>query len=86
MPPESSRWERFVGTFASDAQRYGFAIVHTPMFEDVRVFHRGIGEGSDVVGKEMYEFTDRGGRHLALRPEGTASIVRAFERALEAAA
>ena len=78
MPPESSRWERFVGKFASDAQRYGFAMVHTPMFEDVRVFNRGIGEGSDVVGKEMYEFTDRGGRHLALRPEGTASIVRAF--------
>ncbi len=48
------------------------------MFEDVRVFRRGIGEGSDVVGKEMYEFEDRGGRALALRPEGTAPIVRAF--------
>lgn len=78
MPPESSRWQHFVGEFARNAERYGFAMVHTPMFEDVKVFHRGIGEGSDVVGKEMYEFTDRGGRHLALRPEGTASIVRAF--------
>ncbi len=48
------------------------------MFEDVAVFRRGIGEGSDVVGKEMYEFEDRGGRTLALRPEGTAPMVRAW--------
>ena len=78
MPPESARWEAFLATFAELAGRYGFGLVHTPLFEDVRVFHRGIGEASEVVGKEMYEFTDRGGRHLALRPEGTASIVRAF--------
>jgi histidyl-tRNA synthetase len=78
MPPESARWEAFLVGFASLARRYGFGMVHTPLFEDIRVFHRGIGEGSEVVGKEMYEFTDRGGRHLALRPEGTASIVRAY--------
>ncbi len=78
LPPESARWEAFLAGFASLAGRYGFGMVHTPMFEDIRVFHRGIGETSEVVGKEMYEFTDRGGRHLALRPEGTASIVRAF--------
>jgi histidyl-tRNA synthetase len=48
------------------------------MFEEVGVFVRGMGEGTDVVGKEMYEFRDKGDRHLALRPEGTASIVRAF--------
>jgi histidyl-tRNA synthetase len=53
-------------------------MVHTPIFEEARVFRRGIGAESEVVGKEMYEFTDRGGRELALRPEGTASIVRAF--------
>ena len=56
----------------------GYGLAHTPIFEDVRVFRRGIGEGSDVVGKEMYEFEDRGGRALALRPEGTAPMVRAF--------
>ena len=56
----------------------GYGLAHTPIFEDVRVFRRGIGEGSDVVGKEMYEFEDRGGRTLALRPEGTAPMVRAF--------
>jgi histidyl-tRNA synthetase len=78
MPPESARWEALLALFASLAQRYGFSMVHTPIFEDIKVFHRGIGEASEVVGKEMYEFTDRGGRHLALRPEGTASIVRAY--------
>jgi len=50
----------------------------TPVFEYSSVFRRGIGDASDVVGKEMYEFTDRDGQQLALRPEGTASIVRAF--------
>jgi histidyl-tRNA synthetase len=78
MPPQSTRWEALLAAFATLSERYGFAMVHTPMFEDVRVFHRSIGEESDVVGKEMYEFTDRGGRSMALRPEGTASIVRAF--------
>ena len=48
------------------------------MFEDARLFRRGIGDESDVVRKEMYEFADRGGRDVALRPEGTASVVRAF--------
>ncbi len=67
-----------MGLFATWCEAAGFGLVHTPMFEDVRVFRRGMGEGSEVVGKEMYEFTDRGGRGLALRPEGTASVVRAF--------
>jgi histidyl-tRNA synthetase len=76
--PESARWESLVAAFASQVEAAGYGLIHTPMFEDVRVFRRGIGEGSDVVGKEMYEFEDRGGRALALRPEGTAPVVRAF--------
>jgi histidyl-tRNA synthetase len=76
--PESTRWEGLLADFASLVERAGYGLAHTPTFEDVRVFRRGIGEGSDVVGKEMYEFEDRGGRTLALRPEGTAPIVRAF--------
>ena len=76
--PESTRWEALVATYASQVEAAGYGLAHTPMFEDVRVFRRGIGEGSDVVGKEMYEFEDRGGRTLALRPEGTAPMVRAF--------
>jgi histidyl-tRNA synthetase len=78
LPPDSARWEALVAQFATLAERHGFGLAHTPMFEDARVFRRGIGEASEVVGKEMYEFDDRSGRHLALRPEGTASIVRAF--------
>jgi histidyl-tRNA synthetase len=76
--PESSRWETLLATFAGLVEAAGYGLAHTPLFEDVKVFRRGIGEGSDVVGKEMYEFQDRGGRTLALRPEGTAPIVRAY--------
>ncbi len=64
--------------FAREVERAGYGLVLSPMFEEVGVFVRGMGEGTDVVGKEMYEFRDKGDRHLALRPEGTASIVRAF--------
>ncbi|MGH9017023.1 MAG: histidine--tRNA ligase [Acidimicrobiales bacterium] len=78
LAPESGRWEALVALFAGRARRAGFGLALTPMFEDARLFHRGIGDDSDVVAKEMYEFSDRGGRHLALRPEGTAPVVRAF--------
>src|ERR1035441_5641602 len=76
--PESARWEALVARFASGVERAGYGLAHTPIFEDVKLLRRGIDEGSDVVGKEMYEFEDRGGRMLALRPEGTAPMVRAF--------
>jgi len=76
--PESTRWEAVLARFADQVERAGYGLAHTPIFEDVKVFRRGIGEGSDVVGKEMYEFEDRGGRTLALRPEGTAPMVRAW--------
>ncbi len=76
--PESARWERLVAEFAGRVQRAGFGLVLNPMFEDAQLFRRGIGSDSDVVRKEMYEFEDRGGRAVALRPEGTASVVRAF--------
>jgi len=76
--PESTRWEALLSRFAARAGRAGFGLVLTPVFEDAGLFRRGMGGDSDVVTKEMYEFADRGGRHLALRPEGTASVVRAF--------
>ena len=78
LAPESAQWEGVIATFAQFAHRYGFSLVLTPLFEDVGVFNRGIGENSEVARKEMYVFEDRGGRRLALRPEGTASVVRAF--------
>ena len=78
LPPASARWETLLGGFAAVAGRAGYGLVIDPLFEDVGVFLRGIGEGSEVVTKEMYEFEDKGGRRMALRPEGTASVVRAF--------
>ena len=76
--PESARWIDLVARFARRARLAGYGLALTPMFEEARLFRRGIGEQSEVVGKEMYEFTDRGGRDMALRPEGTAPVVRAF--------
>lgn len=60
------------------AQYYGFQEIETPMFEFSEVFHRTLGETSDVVSKETYTFTDRGGDNITLRPEGTAGVARAF--------
>ena len=77
LPPESGRWEALVGAFAARARRFGYGLVMTPAYEHVEVFQR-VGEGTDVVRKEMYEFEDKGGRRLALRPEGTAPVVRAY--------
>jgi histidyl-tRNA synthetase len=77
LPPESARWEALLAAFAALAHRYGYGLIQSPMFEDIGVFQR-IGEGTDVVTKEMYDFRDKGDRHVALRPEGTASVARAF--------
>ncbi|GAC1594293.1 MAG: histidine--tRNA ligase [Acidimicrobiales bacterium] len=77
LPPASAGYERVIATFAGLAGRAGYGLVVSPMFEDVGVFHR-VGEATDVVRKEMYDFDDKGGRRLALRPEGTASVVRAY--------
>ncbi|GIU83628.1 MAG: histidine--tRNA ligase [Acidimicrobiales bacterium] len=77
LPPESDRWAELVVGFAGQVGRAGYGLLVSPMFEDVGVFAR-MGEGTDVVRKEMYEFEDRGGRRMALRPEGTASAVRAW--------
>ena len=76
--PESSRWEATVARFAALVQSAGYGLVLTPIVEHAGVFLRGIGEGSEVVGKEMYLFEDRDGQMMALRPEGTAPVVRAF--------
>jgi histidyl-tRNA synthetase len=77
LPPESARWEALIARFAAIVERSGYGLLQSPMFEEIGVFRR-MGEGTDVVRKEMYDFLDKGDRHLALRPEGTASVVRAF--------
>jgi len=76
--PESERWEALVSIFARLARLSGYGLLVTPVLEEAGLFRRGIGDESEVVGKEMYKLTDRGGRTLALRPEGTAPVVRAF--------
>lgn len=77
LAPETDRWQRLLSTFAALAGRAGFGLVVSPTFEDLGVFQR-VGPGTDVVRKEMYDFTDKSERQMALRPEGTASIVRAY--------
>jgi histidyl-tRNA synthetase len=77
LPPASARYEALVARFAGLAHAAGYGLVLNPVFEDVGVFQR-LGESTDVVRKEMYDFEDKGGRRIALRPEGTASVVRAF--------
>jgi histidyl-tRNA synthetase len=77
LPPETDRWIDVVARFADRARRFGYGLVITPIFEHYEVFAR-IGESTDVVSKEMYDFDDKAGRRLALRPEGTAGTVRAY--------
>ncbi|MBI5089163.1 MAG: histidine--tRNA ligase [Actinobacteria bacterium] len=77
LPPESARWRRFVEVFAQVTGRAGYGQVISPLLEDIGVFQR-VGDATDVVTKGMYDFVDKGGRHIALRPELTASVCRAF--------
>lgn len=77
--PEEARRHRHVEEVArAVAERYGYGEIATPIFEFTEVFSRTLGETSDVVTKEMYTFTDRGGEEITLRPEGTAGVARAF--------
>ena len=77
MWPDAARWRALGQVFAQTVEEAGYTQVIPPMFENIEVFKR-LGDATDVVSKEMYDFEDKGGRHMALRPEQTASIVRAF--------
>ncbi len=78
LPSEQPRWRQVTGEFERLCALYGYRRIDTPVFEDTELFARTSGEGSDVVSKEMYTFTDRGDRSLTLRAEATAPIVRAY--------
>ena len=78
MPEETRRQRRVTDIACELAARYGYLEMSTPIFEFTEVFRRPLGETSDVVSKEMYTFTDRGGEELTLRPEATAAVCRAF--------
>ena len=75
--PESNLWRDVLGEWERWADLFGYPLVFTPIFEATDLFERGVGSDTEVV-KQMYTFTDRGGRSLTLRPEGTAGVVRAF--------
>ncbi|MCS5706448.1 histidine--tRNA ligase [Synechococcus sp. FGCU-3] len=77
LPAHTSLWQRVEATARDHFRRAGVQEIRTPLLEVTELFARGIGEATDVVGKEMYTFVDRGDRSCTLRPEGTASVVRA---------
>jgi len=77
LPAASGPWQIVLSTFSRVVAGAGYGLILTPTFEDIGVFQR-IGESTDVVRKEMYDFLDKGERHVALRPEQTASVVRAY--------
>lgn len=77
LPPASTRQRAFVDVFAGLVERAGYDLVVPPMLEDIGVFER-LGKATDVVTKEMYDFVDKGDRHVVMRPEQTASLCRAF--------
>ncbi len=77
LPDVARAWEHMQRTAQRLFARYGYEPIYTPTFEHTEVFTRGIGEATDIVSKEMYTFEDKGGRSITLRPEGTASVVRA---------
>ena len=75
---DAQRYTYIIETLSQIARRYGFDYIETPILEETRLFKRSVGESSDIVGKEMYQFTDKGGNDVCMRPEGTAGVVRAF--------
>ena len=78
LPEEQHYWRYIESKAVALAGRYGFHRIDTPVFEDSNLFVRSVGEGTDIVEKEMYTFEDRGGDNVTLRPEGTAPICRAY--------
>lgn len=78
LPEQTKKWQVIEEKAKSLLKKYQFNEIRTPMFEQLELFARGVGETSDIVTKEMYDFKDKGDRHIALRPEGTAGVVRSF--------
>lgn len=75
---EAKRWKYVSNVIDAVCERYNYDFIRTPIFEASELYHRGIGEETDVVSKEMYDFKDKGDRNITLRPEGTAGVVRSF--------
>lgn len=77
LPAESWKWQAVEAIAREVATLYHFAEIRTPVYEFSELFHRGVGENTDIVSKETFTFNDRGGESITLRPEGTAGVVRA---------
>ena len=78
LPPETSSWQTIEAAARSTFEGYGYREIRLPLFERTELFARGIGETTDIVEKEMYTFQDRSGESVTLRPEATASVMRAY--------
>jgi len=78
LPEEQPYWDYVKQKASGICHRWGYGYIETPIFEATGLFSRGVGQGTDIVEKEMYTFTDRGGSSLTLRPEGTAPVCRAY--------
>jgi histidyl-tRNA synthetase len=78
LPEEQPHWRYIERVVVNISQLYGYERIDVPVFEDTQLFSRSVGEGTDIVQKEMYTFLDKGGNKLTLRPEGTASVCRAY--------
>src|SRR6476660_6392858 len=78
LPPDSAAWNRVEAVAREVFRTYNYLEIRTPIFEETTLFARGVGEETDIVTKEMYTFDDRDGSSLTLRPEATASVMRAY--------
>jgi len=78
LPEFSHNWQNLEKTIHDSAKLFGYKEIRTPIIEQAKLFNRGIGEGTDIVSKEMYSWLDRDEKAIALRPEMTASVVRSF--------
>ena len=75
---DSDKFIYFIKNASKIARNFGFSYIETPILEETSLFKRSVGESSDIVGKEMYQFIDKGNNNVCLRPEGTAGVVRSF--------
>src|SRR5690242_21965741 len=78
LPPSTEVWNRVEAVARSVFRAYHYHEIRTPILEETQLFARGVGEETDIVTKEMYTFEDRDGTSLTLRPEATASVMRAY--------
>ena len=78
LPPSSAVWNHVESVVREVFRTYNYAEIRTPIFEETALFARGVGEDTDIVGKEMYTWDDRDGSSITLRPENTASVMRAY--------